>query len=653
MTLRPLTSHKGTAEAPPKPTRPLVWIRETPQAALLAERAVLLARALKATLTVLYIETRVASELDEATRNSLISAMQIADDAGAELVTMPGEGNPWEVIEFARLNNVTDLIMERPRRSSWLALFFPTPTQELVDEASDVTLHVLNLGRPRPSSSLARSAMLTSWRRFDLVGLSCGLALVAIVTFLDFSLGSTLNESVVTLTFALTVLVVAVAFGLIPAVLASIASALCIDYFFMKPRYSLTVSSPEDVLTLTFFVVMAFTISSLTAQARNRMLMARVRAETSTNLYNFSRKLAGVATKDHVLITVTAHIARMLDSQVVILEGTNGDLVQRIAYPATMQISDVDLQFARRAWRENHSIGRGTEREGQSEWLFRPLRTPRGISGVIALRRAKPFTVDDMQLLDTLIELTGVAIERQFLANEIERAQLAQEAEVLKSNLLKSLAHDFKAPIVGIIGLLSGLRQDYERYDPETRSDLMAAAGQEAERLNRFLDNIISITRVEAGALELKHDQVDVEDLVGTAVHRLHAIRPERRIKIALAPDLPTLKLDVVLMEQVLFNLLDNAVKYTPPDSLITVLGEWDRQKVTLKVMDEGPGIPDGELELIFTKFHRVHLGDRRTAGTGLGLAICRGFVEALGGTISASNRTDRPGAVFTVTFPA
>jgi two-component system sensor histidine kinase KdpD len=251
-----------------------------------------------------------------------------------------------------------------------------------------------------------------------------------------------------------------------------------------------------------------------------------------------------------------------------------------------------------------------------------------------------------------LLDQAAVAIERVRLAEDVDQARLQAEAERLRNALLTSVSHDLRTPLASIIGALTSLRAYGELYDKPTRDELIGTAQEEAERLNRFVGNLLDMTRLEAGGLVPKADPVDLGEVLGTVLHRTAGLLARHRVELSIAENLPMLAVDSVLLEQVLFNLLDNAAKYAPPDTTLEIRASAKPDAAVLEVIDEGPGIPDDALEAIFSKFTRLAEEDRRRAGTGLGLAICRGFVEAMGGTISAGNRLDRSGAVFKIILP-
>ncbi len=284
--------------------------------------------------------------------------------------------------------------------------------------------------------------------------------------------------------------------------------------------------------------------------------------------------------------------------------------------------------------------------------LYLPLRTGRTAIGVIGLDDDKDgplLTPEQQRLLDALADQAAVAIERIQLVADVDRAKLAAEADRLRSALLTSISHDLKTPLASIMGAAGTLR-DYRNALPEDdRTALLATVIDESERLNRFIANLLDMTRIESGAMEPNAALVDVADVVGSALRRASKITADHPIETALPDDLPMLRLDPVLFEQVLFNLLDNAAKYAPAGSAIAIRARQDGREILVTVTDEGPGLPPTDLERVFDSFYRVRKGDQVRAGTGLGLAICRGFVEAMGGTITAANRADRNGAVFTI----
>src|SRR5262249_3366802 len=379
------------------------------------------------------------------------------------------------------------------------------------------------------------------------------------------------------------------------------------------------------------------------------------RAGTTDLLYAFSRKLAGVGTLDDVLWATAYQTALMLKVQVVILLPENGSIAVKAGYPPEDRLDDADLAAANWAWQNDRSAGRGSDTLPGAKRLFLPMRTGRGAIRVIRIDSHKPRpprTPDQPRLLDALIDQSALAIERVRLVEDLERAKRTAEADRLRSALLTSISHDLKTPLAAVLGAASTLRDLSGVLSDREKAELFATIVDEAERLNRFIANLLDMTRLESGAVVPNAAPHDIGEIIGSALRRAAKILAHHHVELELAADLPMLDLDAVLFEQVLFNLLDNAAKYSPHGTTIRIQSWRDRDSVCLQVLDEGDGIPPEELEHILDKFYRGEKGDRVRAGTGLGLAISRGFVEAMHGTITAANRTDRTGAAFAIRLP-
>jgi two-component system sensor histidine kinase KdpD len=327
----------------------------------------------------------------------------------------------------------------------------------------------------------------------------------------------------------------------------------------------------------------------------------------------------------------------------------------KAGYPPEDVLDEADLAAAKWAWQNSRPAGRGSDTLPGSRRLFLPMRTGRGTIGVVGIDSDKPgpiLTPDERRLLDALVDQGALAIERVHLVEDMARAKGVIDTERLRSALLTSISHDLKTPLASAIGAAGTLRDLSSKLSNAEKVELLATIIDESERLNRFIANLLDMTRLESGAVVPKVVPHDLGDIVGSALRRADKILSGHHIELALAPDLPMVELDAVLFEQVLFNLLDNAAKYAPAGSTVRIESWRDGDTVCLQVLDQGDGIPPEELEHIFDKFYRVYKGDYVRAGTGLGLAISRGFVEAMRGTITAANRTDRAGAVFTIRLP-
>ncbi len=639
----------------PAGERVMVCISERPACAALVRYARRLADRLQAKWTALYVESTRHYQLDEAERDRVADCLRLAEKLGADTMTIPARGVVEEILVYARENNITQIVIGKSERSRWFELLHGSVVHDLVRRAGNISVHVI-AGDDRGEGVAPKTvATRAPGEAFEPYPYLMSAALVAVATGLGMAIRQFLEVSSIAMVYLTAVLIAAIRFGLLPSLFASLVSVLAYNFFFLPPLYTFTIADPENVVVLFFFLIVALITSNITSRTRNQMLTARSRAKTTAELYSFSRKLAGIASLDDLLWATAYQIASMLRSRVVILLPEEGQITLRAGYPPEDQLSEGDLAAASWAWTNNRPAGHGADTLPGAQWLFLPLRTARGTVGVLGVARDAPhalLTPDERRLVDALADQAGVAIERISLAAEIDQTRILHETERLRSALLTSISHDLRTPLASVLGALTSLRSYERHYDPETREELLRTAQEEAERLNRFVGNLLDITRLESGALEVKRDAVDLADIVGSTVRRAANILARHEVKIDLGPDLPMLRLDFVLFEQVLFNLLDNAAKYSPAGSTISIEATQSGGDVIIAVADEGIGIPAEDLERIFDKFYRVKASDRQRAGTGLGLAICRGFIEAHGGTITAANRAGGVGAVFTVRLP-
>jgi two-component system sensor histidine kinase KdpD len=525
----------------------------------------------------------------------------------------------------------------------------------LIRRSGGINVHVVP-AQPETAietrSTVQATTALAAGNVWDYAG---SIGFVAIALLVALVLRQTLAVSSTALTFLIAVLASAVTYGLWPSLFACLASVLAYNFFFLPPLYTFSIADPENVVTLFFFAVVALIASNLAARVRAQAIAARQRARMTEELYLFSRKLASAPALDDLLWATVHQIALMLKVRVVILLPEADHLVVRAGFPPEDALDEADLAAAVWCWANNQAAGRGADTLPGAKRLFMPMRTGRGAVGVVGIDREEAGTLlspEQHRLLNALSDQAALAIERVNLVQDVDRARLVAETDRLRSALLTSISHDLRTPLASILGSASSLADYGPDLDAATHHALLLTIREEAERLNRFIGNLLDMTRLESGPLTLRGETADLSDAVGAVLNRAGKILAGHRIEIAVARGLPMLQLDLVLFEQVLFNLLDNAAKYAPPGSLIQLRAEQEAQCVVLQVLDEGEGLPEADLEHIFDKFFRVHRADHQRAGTGLGLAICRGFVEAMDGTISASNRLDRSGAVFTIRLP-
>jgi two-component system sensor histidine kinase KdpD len=634
--------------------RVLVCIDEHPRAPSLVRYARRQAERLRAPWLALHIETPSVATLSEEGKDRLAATLRLAEQLGGEAVTLPGQDVTAEIIRYANANNVTHIVIGKPRKPRWREYFEGSVSHELIRNAGDISVHVI-AGTDQDAVAKPRGVTHVQPRRFRIKPYLLSTAYVGIALGFGLLLNRGLDVTNVALVFLMAVLASAITGGLWPALWASVLGALAFNFFFLPPLYTLNISDPESVIALGFFFGVAVVASNLAARVQRQASAARQRARTTEDLYLFSKKLAGTGTLDDVLWATAFQIASMLKLRVVLLLPENGTLTVKAGYPPDDSLVDADIAAANWAWDNDHPAGRGADTLPGAKRLYLPLRTGRTPIGVVGLDNDKQgplLTPEQQRLLDALIDQAALAIERIQLVADVDRARLAAEADRLRSALLTSISHDLKTPLSAIMGAAGTLR-DYSKSIPETdRTELLTTVIDESERLNRFIVNLLDMTRLESGAMQPNFALHYVGDIVGTALRRAAKITEQHQMAVDLQADLPMLRLDPVLFEQSLFNLLDNAAKYAPAGSTIQIRGWTDGGSAVLQIIDEGPGIPPDDLERIFDSFYRVRKADHVLAGTGLGLSICRGFIEAMGGTIIASNRADRSGAVFTIKMP-
>lgn len=638
--------------------RVLVCVDPGPDAANTVRAAKRTADGLDAELIALYVETERHTLLSEAEQARLAEALRLAEQLGAEVVRVPGRSVVEEILAFARSRNATRVVVGKSRRSRWFELRHGSVVDQLVRSGSGLAVEVA------PSSDKAEPAGPIDWLfgaprtigpYFEGVLATAGATAAGVL----------INDYVglpnISLIFVVPVMVAAARHGLVPSLWVSGLSVLCFNFFFLPPLYQFTIADPANLLALFFLMFVAVVASALGTRTRAQAEAARREARTNAELYAFSRKIAGVIDLDDLLWIVVTHLARLMTAEIAILmpeksPSETGQLVLRAAFPPDSDFSEADLAAARWSWEAERPTGRGTDTLPGGRWLFMPIRTSRssiGVIGVLPTGESGDIPSSARRLLEAVGNQTAVAIERQALAADIDQARLGAERERLRSAMLTSVSHDLRTPLASIIGALSSLRSYRDRYDELTRDELLGTALSEAERLDRFVGNLLDMTRLDAGVIVPKREAVEVGDLVSTTLRRAAPLLKDRTVVPNVAADLPALSLDFVLAEQVLFNLLDNAVKYSPPGGRIEIEARRTGARVEIVVRDEGPGIAPAALEHLFEKFYRADDGDRRRAGTGLGLAIAKGFVEVQGGTIAARNRGDRSGAEFVVSYPA
>ncbi|MEE7494447.1 sensor histidine kinase KdpD [Methylobacterium oryzae] len=637
--------------------RVLVCVNEDPRSAGLVRHAKRLADRLHAPWTALSIEGARAAALSETERDRIAEALRLADRLGGDAVTLPGGRRiADDVLDYARSANVNHIVVGKANRSWLFELVNGSVVYDLVRRSGAISVHVVP-GEAVPDDTQPRRAVAVTAPRPGFDARPYAIALAAIAAGLGAAIVAEPYAGVENADLFLLTAVVAVAvrWGLGPALASVVAASLAYNFFFLPPVYTLTIADPTNVAAFLLFTLVAVLVSNLASRARRVAVVSQGRARATERLFGFSRKLAACGTLDDVLWATCAQVAAMLKVRVVLLLPDGQAVTVRAGYPPEDMLDEADLAAAQWAFDNDRPAGRGADTLPGAKRLFLPMRTGRGTIGVIGLDSdgtGPILSPEGRRLLDALADMGALAIERVRLVEDLDRAERAAETDRLRQALLTSISHDLRTPLASVLGAASTLRDLEAALPADAKAELLATIIEESERLNRFIANLLDMTRLEAGAVAPNLSAQDVAETVDTALRRTQKILAEHRVAVEVEADLPPLALDPVLFEQVLVNLLDNAAKYAPEGSTVTVRARRADDRVRIAVLDEGDGLPEAAVERVFDKFYRVRKGDRVRAGTGLGLAISRGFVEAMGGNVTAENRRDRSGACFTVSLP-
>lgn len=613
---------------------------------------------------VAYVETPQLQRLPAEKRDFILRILRLAEQLGAETVTLGAPLLSEAIIKFCNERNVTKIVMGKPNRRGWKRWLLGSVVDTLISEAHNINLYLL--GSPQPSDNTPE---LSRYRRNPdpplheilskhkkgyfrrylwALAVTGGSTLLARLMFGHFELAN------LVMVFLLGVVFTATRYGRGPSILASLLGVASLDFFFIDPHYTFSVSDTEYLVTLVAMLTVAMLISNLMANVTSQAKVAAHRERRAMVLYAMSKELATSQFEDEIVRAAVRHIHTEFGSRNVILLP---DIYGRIVYPKEKGLREslygADLSVAQWVMDHNEMAGQGTNTLPGAEAIYFPLGSHDKVIGVLALlpvNLRRVFLPEQQKLLETFTRQIAQAIARVRLAEQARKSQLQMETEQLRNSLLSSISHDLRTPLATIVGSSSALVENADSLNPEDRAELSSGIYDEAVRMSALVNNILDMARLDAGVVVLNRQWHPVEEIIGTVLNALQQRLEGRDVKVSIPPGIPMVYADSVLIEQVLINLLENAVRYTPAASPLQISVEVSPFAIEVFVADRGPGIPKGMESKLFEKFYRVR-NEAAQSGVGLGLAICRAIIEAHGGTIQAQNRASG-GAIFSFMIP-
>jgi two-component system sensor histidine kinase KdpD len=633
--------------------RLLVCVGPSPTSAKLIRTAKRMAAAFGADWLAVAVEPHGATAATAAARQRVAQHLRLAERLGAETHTLIGDDVAQTILDFARLRNVTKIIIGKTSQPRWKRFLFGTVVDALVDKSGDIDVYVIR-GEPEESRPprVPERRQAFSWANYlrtAVVVTLCGL-----VGWLSHTLR--LTETNIVMVFLLGVAYVAARYGRGPAIAASVASVLGFDFFFVPPYLRFTVNDAQYVITFAVMLLIGIVISTLTARIRDQLHAAQQLEHRTAALFRLTKQLSEVAGLEFLIGMAGQQLREIFEGEVVIfVRDAAGRLELRYGQDTSIARHEVNAVVARWVADHDQAAGAGTDTLPNATALFVPLVGSQRTVGAVGVRPNDPerfLDPDQRRLLETCASLIALSLERDQSVLEAHAAELRVQAEQLRNSLLSSVSHDLRTPLAAIAGASSSLLEAPPDQKPEARRELLQTIVEESRRLGRLVDNLLDMTRLTSGTVALNKQWHVLEEIVGSALARLRRELEHHAVRVDIPGDLPLLFLDGVLMEQAFVNLLENAARYTPAGSRIEITARVADKRVEIRVADDGPGLPPGSESRVFEKFFRgsTATGDGRR-GAGLGLAICQAIIQAHRGQISARNRPGG-GAEFVIWLP-
>jgi two-component system sensor histidine kinase KdpD len=624
----------------------LVAIGSSPSSARLLRWAKNLSYSMGARIQALYVET--SHKLTEKDRAQLDKNIHLAKQLGIKVRINTNNDVVKAIVEYAQKDNITHIIVGKPRiRNLYSMLRLGNFVNRLIRYSGNIDVYILgsdSQAKDNFREQISLPSFTSGFKQYFVVSI-----LVLLTSILCYSVKDLIGYQPVSFVLLFLVSVLAIFYGTGPILLAAILSALIWDIFFIPPQFTLHIDKPLDVLMFIMFFVIALLNGVLTSRVRGQEKKIRVREERTNALYQLTKDLAVISGLGEVTEVASAYILKYfkLDCYIFIKSDT-GSLEYQSRNGIDNTLSENDMSIANWVFRNSLKAGKNTDTLPSSDFVFFPLTGDSGTIGVIACKQPGVFTYGEEQFWDAcLAQITG-KYEREMLREAAKRTYVIGESEKLYKTLFNSLSHELRIPVATILGASDTLIA--QEYSEETRKQLYSEINTASLRLNRLIENLLNMSRLESGLITPRLDWYDVHDLANRVADSLQTELKPFKLSVIIPSDMPMVKIDFGLMEQVLHNLVLNATQHSPAGSQIRLKFFIDNEILTIQVMDRGPGFSYTDIQSVFNKFYRGK--EAKAGGTGLGLSIVKGFVEALKGNVAVENRRNG-GALFTIKIPA
>ena len=632
--------------------RLLVCVGPSPTTARVIRTAKRMATALDAPWLAVAVE-RPGVVPTDAAREQIAQHFRLAERLGAETVTLSGDNVAATILDYARSRNITKVFIGKTNQPRWKRLLRGRVVDDVLESSGDIDVYVIH-GEGEAKQRAGKTQLAAKRRLFPFAIATvvvAGAALIATI-LARFDLAQTEANTVMLLLAA--VAYVAFRYGRGPAIAAGFAAVLAFNFFFVEPYYTFAVSDARYVVTFAVMLAIGFLIGSLTSRLRSQVESSQLREQRTSALYQLGKQLSSLSGGLFLVSAAGRQIADLVGGEVAIYL-SRADETPELVFGQETQIAKHPVSLPTAKWVVDHDqiAGAATDTLPNAIALFLPLTGSQRTVGAIAVRvdeSERLLEPDQRRLLEACASQLAIALERDQMAIDASEARIRAEAEQVRNSLLSGVSHDLRTPLAAIAGAASSLLES-RTSDDGTRQQLLETISEEANRLNRLLENILQMSKLDSGAAAPNKQWHVLEDIVGSALRRTARDLQTHAVDVHLPPDLPLIHVDGVLLEQVLVNLLENAARYTPPGTTVSISAAADAKSLSVRVADDGPGIAAGSEERIFDKFFRAAPMPDAGRGSGLGLAICRAIAQAHGGRIAASNRAGG-GAQFVLTLP-